>query len=159
MAIFPYIPGSHSEAFRGVSVFLGVLFSLGSAGAVSNAIAGIILTYMRPFQLGDRVKIADTVGDVTEKTLLVTRIRTIKNVDITIPNSLILGAHIINYSSTSLTAPPLILNTSDHRLRRPRGGPSMSCSRKPRWPPEIFSRTRSRSCCRQRSTTFMSSTS
>jgi small-conductance mechanosensitive channel len=67
---------------------------------------------MRPFQLGDRVKIADTVGDVTEKTLLVTRIRTIKNVDITIPNSLILGAHIINYSSTSLTAPPLILNTS-----------------------------------------------
>lgn len=112
MAIFPYIPGSQSEAFRGVSVFLGVLFSLGSAGAVSNAIAGIILTYMRPFQLSDRVKIADTVGDVTEKTLLVTRIRTIKNVDITIPNSLILGAHIINYSSTSLTAPPLILNTS-----------------------------------------------
>lgn len=67
---------------------------------------------MRPFQLSDRVKIADTVGDVTEKTLLVTRVRTIKNVDITIPNSLILGAHIINYSSTSLTAPPLILNTS-----------------------------------------------
>ena len=112
MAIFPYIPGSQSEAFRGVSVFLGVLFSLGSAGAVSNAIAGVILTYMRPFQLSDRVKIVDTVGDVTEKTLLVTRIRTIKNVDITIPNSLILGAHIINYSSTSLTAPPLILNTS-----------------------------------------------
>ncbi|MBA5861377.1 MAG: mechanosensitive ion channel [Nitrospira sp. CR1.1] len=112
MAIFPYIPGSQSEAFRGVSVFLGVLFSLGSAGAVSNAIAGIILTYMRPFQISDRVKIADTVGDVTEKTLLVTRIRTIKNVDITIPNSLVLGAHIINYSSTSLTAPPLILNTS-----------------------------------------------
>lgn len=112
IAIFPYIPGSHSEAFQGVSVFLGVLFSLGSAGAVSNAIAGIILTYMRPFQLGDRVKIADTVGDVMEKTLLITRIRTIKNVDITIPNSLILGAHIINYSSTSLTAPPLILNTS-----------------------------------------------
>ncbi len=112
IAIFPYIPGSQSEAFRGVSVFLGVLFSLGSAGAVSNAIAGVILTYMRPFQLGDRVKMADTVGDVTEKTLLITRIRTIKNVDITIPNSLILGAHIINYSSTSLTAPPLILNTS-----------------------------------------------
>lgn len=112
IAIFPYIPGSQSEAFRGVSVFLGVLFSLGSAGAVSNAIAGIILTYMRPFQLGDRVKIADTVGDVIEKTLLVSRIRTIKNVDITIPNSLVLGAHIINYSSTSMTAPPLILNTS-----------------------------------------------
>ncbi len=112
IAIFPYIPGSQSEAFRGVSVFLGVLFSLGSAGAVSNAIAGIILTYMRPFQLGDRVKIADTVGDVMEKTLLVTRIRTIKNVDITIPNSLILGAHIINYSASALTTSPLILHTS-----------------------------------------------
>ncbi len=112
IAIFPYIPGSQSEAFRGVSVFLGVLFSLGSAGAVSNAIAGIILTYMRPFQLGDRVKIADTVGDVMEKTLLVTRIRTIKNVDITIPNSLILGAHIINYSASALTTSPLILNTA-----------------------------------------------
>lgn len=112
IAIFPYIPGSRSEAFRGVSVFLGILFSLSSAGAISNVVAGVILTYMRPFQLGDRVKIADTVGDIIEKTLLVTRVRTIKNVDITIPNSLILGAHIINFSSSSFNPPPLILHTS-----------------------------------------------
>jgi small-conductance mechanosensitive channel len=98
---FPYLPGSDSPAFKGVSVFLGVLFSLGSTSAVANVVAGVILTYMRPFRIGDRVKIADTVGDVVEKTLLVTRIRTIKNVDITIPNSMVLGSHIINYSSSA----------------------------------------------------------
>ncbi|MDH4369874.1 MAG: mechanosensitive ion channel family protein [Nitrospira sp.] len=112
VAIFPYIPGSHSEAFRGISVFLGVLVSLGAAGSFSNIVAGVVLTYMRPFSVGDRVKIADTVGDITEKTLLVTRIRTIKNVDVTIPNALVLGSHIINFSSSSMKPPPLILHTS-----------------------------------------------
>lgn len=112
VAIFPYIPGSHSEAFRGISIFLGVLVSLGAAGAFSNIVAGVVLTYMRPFSVGDRVKIADTVGDITEKTLLVTRVRTIKNVDVTIPNALVLGSHIINFSSSSMKPPPLILHTS-----------------------------------------------
>ncbi|MBX3334774.1 MAG: mechanosensitive ion channel family protein [Nitrospira sp.] len=112
VAIFPYIPGSHSEAFRGISVFLGVLVSLGAAGSFSNIVAGVVLTYMRPFSVGDRVKIADTTGDITEKTLLVTRIRTIKNVDVTIPNALVLGSHIINFSSSSMKPPPLILHTS-----------------------------------------------
>ena len=64
---FPYLPGSDSPAFKGVSVFLGVLFSLGSTSAIANVVAGVILTYMRAFKLGDRVKIADTVGDVVEK--------------------------------------------------------------------------------------------
>jgi small-conductance mechanosensitive channel len=101
IAIFPYIPGSQSDAFRGVSVFLGVLLSFGSAGAISNVIAGVVLTYMNPFRDGDRVKIADTTGDVIERTLLVTRIRTIKNVDITIPNAMVLGSHLINFSSVA----------------------------------------------------------
>ena len=78
--IFPYLPGSQSPAFKGVSVFLRILFSLGSSSAVSNMIAGIMITYMRPFKVGDRVKIADTIGDVVEKGLLVTRIKTIKNI-------------------------------------------------------------------------------
>ena len=111
IAAFPYIPGSQSEGFRGISVFLGVLLSFGSAGAISNIIAGVVLTYMNPFQPGDRVKIADTFGDITEKTLLVTRVRTIKNVEITIPNALVLSSHIINYSSSAKTAPALILHT------------------------------------------------
>jgi small-conductance mechanosensitive channel len=108
---FPYLPGSGSPAFRGVSVFLGVLFSLGSTSAVANVVAGVILTYMRAFKLGDRVRIADTVGDVVEKNLLVTRVRTIKNVDITIPNAMVLGSHIVNYSS-SVHEYGLILNTT-----------------------------------------------
>lgn len=105
---FPYLPGSDSPAFKGVSVFLGVLFSLGSSSAIANVVAGVILTYMRAFSVGDRVKIADTMGDVIEKTLLVTRVRTAKNADITIPNSMVLGSHIINYSSSA----QLILHTT-----------------------------------------------
>jgi len=101
IVIFPYLPGSDSPFFRGISIFLGVLFSLGSSSAIANVIAGIVLTYMRPFKIGDRVKIADTIGDVIERTLLVTRVRTIKNVDITITNSMVLGSHMINYSSSS----------------------------------------------------------
>ncbi len=99
--VFPYLPGSGSDAFRGVSVFVGVLFSLGSSSAIANVVAGVVLTYMRPFRVGDRVKIADTIGDVVEKTLLVTRIRTIKNTDITVPNAMVLSSHIVNYSSSA----------------------------------------------------------
>lgn len=99
IVIFPYLPGSDSTVFKGVSVFLGVLFSFGSAGSLSNIIAGLVITYMRLFKIGDRVKIGDVVGDIIEKTLLVTRIRTIKNEIISIPNSTIMNSHTINYSS------------------------------------------------------------
>lgn len=98
--VFPYLPGSDSPAFKGVSVFLGILFSLGSSSAISNAVAGVILTYMRAFDVGDLVKISSTEGYVIEKSLLVTRIRTSKNVDTTIPNSMVLGSHITNFSSS-----------------------------------------------------------
>jgi small-conductance mechanosensitive channel len=109
--IFPYLPGSNSPAFQGVSIFFGVLFSMGSTSAIANLVAGTVLTYMRPFQIGDRVKIADTVGDVVERNMLVTRIRTIKNVDITVANSMVLGSHIINFSSSAAKR-GLILNTT-----------------------------------------------
>ncbi|QOJ30035.1 MAG: mechanosensitive ion channel family protein [Ignavibacteriales bacterium] len=111
ISIFPYLPGSDSPIFQGISVFVGLLLSLGSTSAISNIVAGVVLTYMRPFKLGDRVKIADTMGDVVEKTLLVTRIRTTKNVDITVPNSMVLGNHIINFSTASAD-PGLILHTT-----------------------------------------------
>jgi small-conductance mechanosensitive channel len=110
IVIFPYLPGSDSPVFRGVSVFLGILLSLGSTSAIANVVAGVVLTYMRPFKIGDRVKIAETVGDINEKTLLVTRVRTIKNVDITIPNAMVLGSHIINFSSSANDS-GLILHT------------------------------------------------
>lgn len=108
---FPYLPGGESQALKGASIFIGVLVSLGSGSAMGNIVSGVILTYMRPFRLGDYVQIGETVGDVTEKSLLVTRIRTIKNVEIILPNSSVLGAHILNYSAHSDGA-GLILNTT-----------------------------------------------
>jgi small-conductance mechanosensitive channel len=95
---FPFIPGSKSEAFKGVSIFLGVLFSLGSTSTISNVMGGLTLTYMRAFKVGDRVRIGDTVGDVIDQGLLVTHVRTIKNEDVTVPNSMVLNTHIVNYS-------------------------------------------------------------
>ena len=109
--LFPYLPGAGSPAFQQVSIFLGLLFSLASTGPLSHVIAGIFLTYTGALRVGDRVKIADTVGDVVEKTLIATKIQTIKNEVITIPNGLVLGNHIINYSSSS-TGNGLILNTT-----------------------------------------------
>src|SRR5260370_15924091 len=98
VVIFPYLPGSNSSAFRGISVFLGVLLSLGSTSAVAHGVAGTILTYMRAFQTGDFVRIGNDVGEVVEKTLLVTRIRTQKNEIVTIPNGTVLGGVVVNYS-------------------------------------------------------------
>lgn len=94
---FPYLPGGGSPAFQGVSIFIGVLVSIGSGSAIGNIISGIILTYTRAFKIGDRIRIADQVGDVIEKSAFVTRIRTIKNEDIVIPNSNVMSAHIVNY--------------------------------------------------------------
>lgn len=108
---FPYLPASDSPAFAGVSVFMGVLFSLASSSALSNMIAGIVLTYTGAFRLGDRVKVGDSFGDIIETSLLATRVRTIKNEDITIPNSLVLGTSILNYTRASKSL-GLILHTS-----------------------------------------------
>ena len=99
VVIFPYLPGSDSPVFQGVSVFLGFLFTFGSAGSLSNIIAGLVLTYMRLFKMGDRVKIGSISGDVIEKNMLVTRVRTTKNEIISIPNATVMNSHTINYSS------------------------------------------------------------
>jgi small-conductance mechanosensitive channel len=111
VVIFPYLPGSDSRVFQGVTLFFGVLFSFGSSSAISNVVAGIVLTYMRPFKLGDRVRVGEILGDVIEKNLLITRIRTSKNEDITVPNATILNGATINYSSSSQNL-GLILNTN-----------------------------------------------
>ena len=96
--IFPYLPGSSSPAFQGISIFVGVLVSLGSTTAVANVIAGIVLTYTRAFNVGDQVEVADTRGRVVERSTFVTRIQTLKNVIVSIPNSMVLSNNIINYS-------------------------------------------------------------
>lgn len=96
---YPYLPGSRSEAFKGVSLFLGVMFSLGSSSAIANIIAGYSLTYRRAFKLGDRIQIGEALGDVAEIRLQVTHLRTPKNEEVIIPNSTILNSQVINYSS------------------------------------------------------------
>lgn len=102
VVIWPYLPGSDSPVFQGVSVFLGFLFTFGSAGSLSNVIAGLVLTYMRLFTIGDYVKIGDISGDVIEKSALVTRVRTPRNEIISIPNSTVMNSHTVNYSSAAL---------------------------------------------------------
>ncbi len=97
--IFPYLPGSSSPAFQGVGVFMGVLLSLGSTDFVANAVGGLMMIYMRPFAIGDVVKIGDTTGKVITKGLLVTRLKTSKNEEVSLPNKTITQNKIINYSS------------------------------------------------------------
>jgi len=108
---FPYVPGSDSPAFKGVSLFLGVLFSLGSQSTVSNILAGFTMTYRRLFKVGDRVKIDDILGDVTRIRLQVTHLKTVKNEEVIVPNSTILNSTVTNYSSL-VEEKPLILHTS-----------------------------------------------
>jgi len=111
VAAFPYIPGSSSPVFKGLSIFVGFLLSLGSTSLVSNIVAGVVITYTRGLRIGDRVQIADSTGDVIERTALVTRIRTIKNVIISIPNNIVLQNQMINYSAEAAER-GLILHTS-----------------------------------------------
>jgi small-conductance mechanosensitive channel len=107
---YPYIPGSSSDAFKAVSIFGGILFSLGSSSIIASVIAGYAMTYRRTFRLGDRVEIGEVVGDVEQIGVMVTRLRTIKNEEVVIPNSSILQGHVVNYS-THAKENGLILHT------------------------------------------------
>jgi small-conductance mechanosensitive channel len=111
VGIWPLLPMSDSKIFQGVSTFFGLLVALGGAGAFSNIIAGLVITYMRSFKIGDRVKIGEVIGDVKEKALLNTKVKTIKNEIITIPNSQMLNSHTINYT-TANDEQGLILHTT-----------------------------------------------
>jgi len=109
--VFPYLPGSSSPAFQGLSIFFGVLLSLGSTSAVANVVAGIVITYTRAFKVGDRVKLSSTEGDVIERSAFVTRIRTPKNEEVAIPNSMVMNDHIVNFSAQAKEAGVLLHTT------------------------------------------------
>ncbi|WP_281613876.1 mechanosensitive ion channel family protein [Flammeovirga sp. SubArs3] len=96
--VFPLLPGAESNEFKGISVFVGVLLSIGSTSVITNAISGIVITYMRRFNIGDWIKAGDIMGEVVERSLFVTRLRTSKNEIVTIPNSKISESQTINYS-------------------------------------------------------------
>ena len=99
--IYPYLPGSNSGVFQGISVFVGLIVSLGSSTVIGNIIAGLVITYMRPFKIGDRIQLNDTTGNIIEKAPLVTRIRTPKNEVVTVPNSFVMSSHTVNYSTSA----------------------------------------------------------
>jgi len=109
--IAPLIPGTGSTAAKGISIILGLMISFGSTSTVGNFVAGIVLMYMRPFQITERVKIGDTVGDVIERTFLYTKVLTIKNEEVIVPSLIALGSPLINYSSRARTQ-GLVLHTS-----------------------------------------------
>jgi small-conductance mechanosensitive channel len=108
---YPYVPGSQTDAFKGVSIFIGIVFSLGSSSLIGNIIAGYSMTYRRAFRVGDRVRVGEHVGDVDKIRLMVTHLRTPKNEEIVIPNSQILSSEVVNYS-TLARQHGLILHTT-----------------------------------------------
>ena len=109
--IYPYLPGSGTKALEGISVFVGLMISLGSSSAIANIIAGVMISYMRAFKKGDYVKIGESMGRITEKGIIVTRMMTYKNEEITIPNTQILNSQVTNYS-TQAQKSDLILYTT-----------------------------------------------
>jgi small-conductance mechanosensitive channel len=108
---YPYIPGSQTEAFKGVSLFIGLVFSLGSSAFIGNMLAGYSMTYRRAFRVGDRVKIGEHVGEVAQVRLMVTHLRTPKNEEVIVPNSAILNQEVLNYSAMARKE-GLILHTT-----------------------------------------------
>jgi len=108
---YPYIPGSDSQAFKGVSLFIGVLVSLGSTSLIGNIIAGYSLTYRRTFKAGDRVRIGDHIGIVDQSRVMATYLRTFKNEVVVVPNSKIINEEVVNYSTMAKDR-GLILHTT-----------------------------------------------
>jgi small-conductance mechanosensitive channel len=98
---YPYIPGSGTDAFKGISVLAGVLVSIGSSNMLGNVIAGYVLIYQKAFHVGDRVTIGEHVGDIMEIKQQVTIMRTVHSEEVVIPNSAVLGSQIVNYSATA----------------------------------------------------------
>jgi small-conductance mechanosensitive channel len=98
VAAYPYIPGSESEAFKGVGVFVGLMLSIGSSGVVNQAVSGLMLMYTRVLRPGEFVQVADTEGIVKSIGFLTTRIETVRREEVSIPNAVIAGNVTRNYS-------------------------------------------------------------
>jgi small-conductance mechanosensitive channel len=154
---YPYIPGSQTDAFKGISLFIGVVFSLGSSSLIGNLIAGYSMTYRRAFTLGDRVKIGEYVGEVVEMRLLATHLRTPKNEEVIIPNATSISSEVVNFSTMARNR-GLILHTTVGVGTRRRGDRSRRCCSRPRRARPGCCRTTRPSCCSSRSPRSTSST-
>jgi small-conductance mechanosensitive channel len=98
VAAYPYIPGSESEAFRGIGVFVGLMLSIGSSGIVNQAVSGLMLMYTRALRPGEFVQIGETEGIVRAVGFVNTRIETLRHEEISIPNAVIAATVTRNYS-------------------------------------------------------------
>ncbi|AKM32866.3 hypothetical protein AB870_14740 [Pandoraea faecigallinarum] len=105
---YPYFPGAQSDVFKGLSVLLGLMVSLGSAGIVNQLMSGIVVTYSRAFQAGDMVQIGDTAGVVVSVDTLSVKLTNVRQEEVTIPNAVVVGAIVHNYSSRDGKAPALV---------------------------------------------------
>ncbi|MFY0659581.1 MAG: mechanosensitive ion channel [Shimia sp.] len=108
---FPYIPGSDSAAFQGLTILVGVMVSLGSNSVISNVLAGLFVLYKRSMNVGDRIRVGDHYGDVMQIRLMETYLRSVKNELISIPNATLLSSEVINYSS-KIDGKGLLLHTT-----------------------------------------------
>jgi small-conductance mechanosensitive channel len=96
---YPYLPGSGTDAFKGVSVFLGVILSLGSTSIVNQATSGLVLMYAREFKPGDFVQVGQTEGVVLSLGVLTTKIKTLTQEEVSIPNAIVVSNTTINRTS------------------------------------------------------------
>jgi small-conductance mechanosensitive channel len=108
VAMYPYLPGSDSEVFKGISVLLGAMLTLGSSGLVTQLMSGLVLIYARALRTGDYVVIGDTEGVVTEIGALATKIMTMRNQEVTIPNNQMVSQSIVNYSKLAASQGTMI---------------------------------------------------
>lgn len=95
---YPYIPGSDSQAFQGLTILAGIMVSLGSNSVISNVIAGFLVIYRQSTKVGDRIRVGDRVGDVVEIKIMETLMKSVKNEMVSIPNSELLNSVVMNYS-------------------------------------------------------------
>ncbi|MCE8511146.1 mechanosensitive ion channel family protein [Ruegeria pomeroyi] len=108
---FPYIPGSESAAFQGLTILVGAMLSLGSNSVMNNLISGLFVIYRRSTSIGDRIQIGDHLGDVVEIKLMETHLRSTKNELISIPNAQLLNSEVVNYTKHSESS-GVILHTT-----------------------------------------------
>jgi small-conductance mechanosensitive channel len=109
---YPYIPGSGSDVFKGVSVFAGLMISLGSSGFINQVMRGLVIAYSGAMRVGEYVSVGDIEGTVKELGVMGTKIMTLKREFVTIPNGVVVTAGMTNYSRLAGSADGAILSTT-----------------------------------------------
>ena len=150
---YPYLPGSQSDAFKGVSVFLGLMVTIGSSGLVTQIMSGFMITYSRALRMGDFVKIGDVEGNVTHLGVLSTKIKTLRNEDVTIPNAVVVAQTTTDYYTVRRQRRRVHVDVGDHRLRHAVAPGACAAARWRPNEPRAFATSRSRWCCRRGSRT------